>query len=337
MIRKLQNVFVGLVLASAVTFVNAADEEFDEIPDAIAVTPESTDPIKLPLWEWTGHHVSQMLAGEILKTMGYNVEYVHVGEIPSIPSIRNGELHGSLEYWVSTNRVKFFKATQENGGAEDMGYLGLAPGQAWYYPSYVEEQCPGLPDWTALNECAEVFASDETFPKGRFLDYPAEWRVYNEDRIAALELNYVPVRSSGEGSLITEIESAYARQAPLLVMFWTPHWLLSKFDLKEVKFPQHQVECQTDPSWGVNPDLPWDCGHPAEEIKKLMWGGIRDKWPAAYRLLRNYRVTNDIQNELVLRIDVEGEKLEDVIADWLANNERTWQPWVKDAMYNPGK
>ena len=79
MIRKLQNVFVGLVLASAVTFVNAADEEFDEIPDAIAVTPESTDPIKLPLWEWTGHHVSQMLAGEILKTMGYNVEYVHVG------------------------------------------------------------------------------------------------------------------------------------------------------------------------------------------------------------------------------------------------------------------
>ena len=98
-----------------------------------------------------------------------------------------------------------------------------------------------------LNECAELFATDETFPKGRFLDYPAEWVVHNEDRIEALDLNYVPVRSSGEGSLITEIESAYARKAPLLVMFWTPHWILSKFDLKRVKLPTHEVECQTDP------------------------------------------------------------------------------------------
>lgn len=40
---------------------------------------------------------------------------------------------------------------------------------------------------------------------------------------------------------------------------------------------------------------------------------------------------------MVLKIDVEGQKLDDVIAEWLANNERTWKPWVKDAMYNSGK
>ena len=135
--RKLERGCIGLVLAVVFGFSNAIAQEDETIPDAIAVTPESTDPIKLPLWEWTGHHVTQRVVGEILKTMGYNVEYVHVGEIPSIPAIAKGELAGSIEYWVSNNRVKFFKATHEQG-AEDLGYLGLEPGQAWYYPAYVE-------------------------------------------------------------------------------------------------------------------------------------------------------------------------------------------------------
>jgi len=328
--------WIGALAALVFAFSSVMASEDEEIPDSVAVTPESTDPIKLPMWEWTGHHVTQMLAGEILKTMGYNVEYPHVGEHPSIPLITSGELAGSIEYWVSTNRVKFYKATQLQGG-EDMGYLGLAPGQAWYYPSYVEEQCPGLPDWTALNDCAELFASDETFPNGRFLDYPAEWLLYNQERIDALGLDYTPVRSSGEGSLITEIESAYARKAPLLVMFWSPHWIFSKFDLKPIKFPTHEVECQTDPSWGINPDAIYDCGTPVEEIKKLMWGGIREKWPAAYRLIRNFTLDNDAQNAMVMKIDVDGEKLEDVIAQWMDDNQDVWRPWVKDAMYNPGK
>ena len=160
--------------------------------------------------------------------------------------------------------------------------------------------------------------------------------VHNEDRIEALDLDYVPVRSSGEGSLLTEIESAYARQAPLLVMFWSPHWVFSKFDLKRVKLPTHEVACQTDPGWGINPDLPYDCDLPAEEIKKLVWGGLRDKWPAAHRLLRNFQITNDEQNAMVLAIDVEGNKIEDVVAAWLDDNAYKWGLWVKDAKYNPG-
>ena len=63
---------------------------------------------------------------------------------------------------------------------------------------------------------------------------------------------------------------------------------------------------------------------------------MRDKWPAAHRLLRNFQITNEDQNALVLKIDVEGQKLEDVVAEWLEENERKWGLWVKDAKYNPG-
>lgn len=322
--------FAALLAAGNMTA--AAQEEV--VP--LAKVPESADPIILPLYEWTAHHVSQMVTGEILKRMGYNVEYRVTGNMAGNVAITEGEMHVDMEYWVSNNRVKFLKQTH-GGGAEDLGHLGLAPGEAWYYPAYMEEECPGLPDWKALNECAEIFAVPETFPKGRFLDYPAEWVAYNDKRIEALELDYVIVPSGGEGSIITEVESAYARKAPLLVVFWEPHWLFSKYDLKKVALPEHKVACEEDPSWGVNPNAVWDCSIPAQEIKKLVWDGLRTKWPAAHRLVRAIQLGNDEQNAMVLEVDVDGADIEEVVTAWVDANESKWQFWVKDALLNPGK
>ena len=327
--------FVTVLGLAIGVFPSAFAQDETTAPESIAVVPESPDAIKLPLWEWTGHHVVQTITGEILKHMGYNVEFVHAGEIPSHPAIAAGELHASMEVWVSGRRVEFFHNTHGKGG-EDLGYLGLAPGEGWFYPPYVEEQCPGLPDWRALNDCAELFSVPETFPKGRFLDYPAEWAVPNDQRIEALDLNYQIVKSGGEGSLITEIESAYARKAPLLLIFWAPHWAFNKYQLNRVQFPPYEITCEEDPAWGLNKDAVWDCDLPAQEIKKYAWAGVKDKWPAAYRLMRNVRITNDIQEALMLKIDVEGGKLENVVADWLKENEIMWRAWVKDAMLNPG-
>ena len=331
-IRSNAALFVVVVAALVAGSMTATAQE-DVVP--LAKVPESPDPIIFPLYEWTGHHVSQMVAGEILKRMGYDVEYRVTGNIAGAVAIREGEQHADMENWVNNSRVQFLKDTH-GGGAEDLGYLGIAPGEGWYYPPYVEEKCPGLPDWSALNECAEVFAVPETFPQGRFLDYPAEWEAHNDKRIEALSLEYRIVPSGGEGSLITEVESAYARTSPLLLMFWEPHWLFSKYELKRVALPKHAIACEEDPSWGTNPNAVWDCDIPAQEVKKFIWDGVRTKWPAAHRLLRNVRVTNDEQNAMVLQIDVEGHKIDNVVTAWVDQNEAVWQWWVKDALLNPG-
>jgi glycine betaine/proline transport system substrate-binding protein len=313
----------------------AQDDDF-VVPDAMTTVPESPDPIMLPLWEWTGHHISQMITGEVLKKMGYTVEYVHTAEIPSVPAIQEGSLHASMEYWVANNREKFFKATQEGGGAQDLGYLGLVPMETWYYPAYVEEQCPGLPDYKALNDCKDLFATAETLPQGRFLDYPAEWVTNNDQRVAALGLDFALVRSGGEGSLITEIDSAYARKAPLVLQFWTPHWVFNKYDLKPVALPDWEPACTEDPAWGSNPDATFDCNMPPGEVKKLVWAGVRDKWPGAYRLMRNVQITNAVQNALVLQVDVEGKDIDAVVQAWIDENQDIWRWWIKDALMNPG-
>jgi len=39
----------------------------------------------------------------------------------------------------------------------------------------MKEKCPGLPNWEALNDCAEAFSTPETAPRGRYLGGPVTW------------------------------------------------------------------------------------------------------------------------------------------------------------------
>src|SRR3546814_6777684 len=61
------------------------------------------------------------------------------------------------------------------GRMVDLGSHNATTRDDWWYPEYMEEICPGLPDWQALNACADKFAAPETAPKGRYLAGPVDW------------------------------------------------------------------------------------------------------------------------------------------------------------------
>ena len=215
--------------------------------------PETPDPIKLAINEWTGQHITTHVAGEILKRMGYSVEYVTAGYYPQMTALEDDTITATLEIWSSNIGENYDKALA-TGNVIEIGDLGLEPREGWMYPKYVEAQCPGLPDWEALMKCAEVFATPETFPKGRFLDYPLDWGTTNVDRIKALGLDFVSVPSGGEGSLVAEIKSAVSRKDPLIMQFWAPHWLHAEVEMAIVNLPPHEAGCYDDASLGTQPE-----------------------------------------------------------------------------------
>lgn len=292
--------------------------------------PESPDPIKLTINEWSGQTITTHIAGDILKEMGYNVEYVVAGYFPQMTALEDGSVSAALEIWTTNIGDAYDKALATKN-VVDIGALGLKPIETWFYPGYVEEMCPGLPEWTALKDCAEIFATADTLPEGRLVDYPADWGTTNGDRLKALDLPFVSIPAGSEGALVAEIKSAFAKNSPLLVMFFSPHWLFSETDLRPVKLPAYEDGCFERPEVGINPDATYDCDFVRGDVRKVAWEGLEKKWPAAYKVLSSLTLTNEQQIVLINMLDKEGKSLHDVSSRWRSENEAVWKGWVSEA------
>lgn len=291
------------------------------------------EPIRLAINEWTGQHITSHIAGEMLEAAGYKVEYVTAGYYNMWQAMGEGELHATVEAWES-NVSDSYKKEVAAGTLVDFGDLGLDANEGIAYPEHVEELCPGLPDWSALLDCASVFATADTIPLGRLLDYPADWGTPGADRITGFDLPFKAVPAGSEGALIAELRASVEKKSPLLLVFWRPHWAMELYKVKFVELPVGEPECFTDPSWGPNPNATFDCDFPPTRIFKVAWSGLDEKWPAAAEILRNLNVTVAQQEPMLVKVDVDNQPLDQVVAEFLAATEDTWRPIVDAAVKN---
>ena len=293
-----------------------------------AFAAESSDPIKLTLHDWTGQLITTKIMGGVLEDMGYNVEYVQADYLAQFAGLESGDLHVAMEMWETTGK-EAMEASLATGNTVDLGETGMQAVEEWWYPIYMKEECPGLPDWQALNECAELFATPETAPKGRYLGGPVTWGGFDDERVEALELDFEVVHAGTDAALFAEIKSAYERKAPIIAWVYTPHWAPILYEGEWVEFPAYTPECYDDPSWGENPDMAYDCGKPRGWIKKVGWAGGEEKWPGAYAAIRNFKIDNQTMGLLIDQVDNQGRDLDEVVGEWLAKNEATWTAWAE--------
>ena len=288
--------------------------------------PESSDPIKVIKNDWTGQLFSTEVMGELLKEMGYNIEYVSAGALPQHPGIAQGNIHLNTEVW--TNNVgDLYPDFVAKGEIVVVGDLGLDPKEGWVYPPYMEEKCPGLPNYMALYECQQAFATAATFPNGRVITYPADWGTRSRDLVASLEMPLEPIPGGSEGAMMAELKSAYAAKDPILMMIWQPHWIFADLDLNFVEWNPVDGECIEETQ-----QKDTACGFQQAAVHKVVWGGFKDKWPAAFKMVSNFKLTNADENWAIFEVDNNGRDVEDVAQEWLKTNEALWKPWIEAAM-----
>ena len=292
-----------------------------------ALAQESNDPIKLTLHDWSGQLITTTLMGEVLKEAGYNIEYVQADYIAQFAGLKTGDLHGGLEIWETTGREAMDEAIG-TGNVVSLGETGMEAIEEWWYPAYMEERCPGLPNWEALKECAEAFSTPETAPLGRYLGGPVTWGGFDDERVEALELDFEVIHAGTDAALFAELEAAYQRTDPILLWIYSPHWAPAKYDGSFVEFPAYSAECYTDPSVGLNPDAAYDCGKPTGPIWKVSWAGLADKWPNAATAIENFTISNDAMGAMVTDVDLNGQTVEATVAAWMAANTSTWSAWI---------
>jgi glycine betaine/proline transport system substrate-binding protein len=155
---------------------------------ARAAVPESQDPIRIVVNNWTSQNVLAEVAGKLLQQMGYNVEYKPSDTQLQYTAMANGDMDFQVEVWEGSQKTAF-ESGVAGGGLVDAGTHEAVTREEWWVPDYVKEVCPELPDWKALDACAETFSTVETAPKGRFVGPPADWGKHYSERIQALGMN----------------------------------------------------------------------------------------------------------------------------------------------------
>ncbi|SEL28114.1 glycine betaine/proline transport system substrate-binding protein [Roseovarius azorensis] len=288
---------------------------------------ESQEPIKLTMHDWTGQLLTTTIMGKVLASAGYNVEYVQADYIAQFAGLKSGDLHVAMEIWETTGREAMDEATG-TGNVVNMGETGMNAIEEWWYPAYMEEVCPGLPDWQALNACAREFATPETAPLGRYLGGPVTWGGFDEERVEALGMDFEVVHAGTDAALFAELESAYQRQAPIVLWVYAPHWAPTKYEGRFVEFPPYTPECYADPSVGINPAMAYDCGKPTGPIWKVAWSGVADKWPGAAKAIKAFTISNEDMGAMVADVDLNGKSVDEVSDAWLAENKDTWSAWI---------
>src|SRR6056297_1552670 len=289
---------------------------------------DSSDPIVIPIHNWSSQIVMSHVVGQMYEMMGNNVEFVTTDSQAVYESVRLGDVALELEVWEGAFGASF-RAALEKGGLHDVGDHNAVTREDWWYPMWTKDACPGLPDWEALNECAEKFATPETGDKGRFLGGPVDWLKHDLERVEALGMDFVVVNAGSASALWAEVASAERDKRPVVIFNWTPNFVEALYPGEFVEFPEYTKGCKTDPAVGPNPDALYACGNPAHGyMKKAAWDGMTDKWPNAYATLERISFTNPQIAEMAKLVDIDEFEPEDAATEWLEQNEAVWTPWV---------
>lgn len=289
---------------------------------------ESNDPLILTLHDWTGQLITTHIMGRVLEEMGYNVKYQQADYLAQFAGLESGDLHVAMEMWETTGKQAMEKSLA-TGNTVDLGETGMQAIEEWWYPLYMKEKCPGLPDWEALNKCAEEFSTPETAPKGRYLGGPVTWGGFDDERAEALDMDFEVVHAGTDAALFAELESAYQRKAPWIGWIYTPHWAPIKFEGEFVEFPPYSEECYSDAKVGPNDSATHDCGKPRGWIKKVGWKGGADKWPCAYKAVEGFKIDNLAMGTMVGEVDLDGKEVDEVVGAWIKDNESSWKTWTQ--------
>lgn len=295
-------------------------------PSAFAEQPKSADPIHIITNDWTSQIVLAHITGSLFKTMGYNVTYTQSTTNEQWGALAAGVEHVQVEVWEGTMSDMFNRMVKAKR-ITDAGTHDAQTREDWWYPDYVEEQCPGLPDWQALKRCAPMFSNSDSSPSGAYIAGP--WEKPEAARIRALGMDFKVQAVKNSDDLWVALAEAYKQKKPIVLFNWTPNWVEARYAGKFIEFPDYAPECETDPAWGINPDFHHDCGNPKNGwLKKAAWSGMQKKWNCAFQALTNMNFNNAMISHAAAQVDVDKMSYEEAANAWINANSSLWKSWI---------
>ena len=308
----------GLVPALALAFATVS----------APASADSNEPIRIPIKNWSSQIVMAHVIGGMFEDMGSTVEYVPVDNQASFEAVRNGDLTVVHEVWQSTMQNAYYNA-MEKGGLIDAGTHDAETLEEMGVPNWVIEKnlCPGLPNWEALKDCHEAFATPDSGGKGRWLEGPQSWHgdvMPNRVKGLGLDDTWV-VKFAGTGdALWTELAAAEKEGRGTIIFNWTPNFT-DATGFTFIEFPEYYDGCRLADGGDMSTT---GCGSPRGWLKKGANYKFPKTHPKAYAAFSKLSFTTPQIGSMAALVDVDKMTHEDAAKKWLADNEEVWKPWT---------
>ncbi len=307
--RTVGAIVAGIMLAFSAGTISAED---------------SSAPIVIPTHNWSSQVVMAYVIGGIFESMGNYVEYVSADTQAVYESIRQGDVTISHEVWQSTFGKSFY-AAMAKGGIIDAGNHDTVSLEEVGVPQWVidKDLCPGLPNWEALKNCKDVFATADSGGKGRILDGPQSWHgVEYTDRVEALLGDDWVVKFAGSAdALWAELAAAKKEGRGTIVFNWTPNFT-DKEGYAFIEWPAYYLGCRKQDGGDSK------CGSPIGWLKKAANWKFPKTHPAAYTAFSRMSFTAGHIGGMAALVDIDKMTHADAAEAWLAANEAVWKPMI---------
>ncbi|MFD2204832.1 ABC transporter substrate-binding protein [Kiloniella antarctica] len=288
---------------------------------------ERNAPIVIAINNWSSQIVLSEVYRNVLESVGYRVIFAPIDITEQWGALGRGRIHVQVEVWEGSQSLRFQQMLAKKL-IVSAGTHRATTHEEWWYPDYVTDLCPGLPDWKALRKCATIFKGSPDPDKGLYITGP--WDKYEQFKILALDLPFTIKRLTNSIELRVEIKKHIEAKRPILIHNWTPNWIDNYYPGQFVEFPPYSKECVMNPAWGINPDLAYDCGNPKDGwLKKVVWHGFPTQWPCAYNILQKIEARNSMIEELSNLVNIEGYTPRQAAVKWLETHPQKWRSWLE--------
>ena len=297
--------------------------------------------------DWTGGEITCQVAVSVLEDeLGYKIKRVVFPSGTGLwEAIAAGEIDFACESWPSYAEAdtvmmkgpliydgKTMFNYEGDGSVKLLGTTGIIGLSDYFIPKYAADKF-GIKSWKDLNKHKDKFATIESGKRGRLIGCPvAGWNCHDQKRLDLLGIDFQADELGTEAAAIAEAVAAYERKEPFLLYLWEPHWFFGVNELVGVKLAPNQAcdtfteannweTCGADywPATGWAVDYPMNYGNPETFAKP--------ENQLALEFFGKMALSNADQAAMLVQVR-EGGELNDVVAEWKANNKSTWEKWL---------
>ena len=222
---------------------------------------------------------------------------------PAFRGVANGETDAFLDVWMPNHRALVAEIEDEVRLSQEPWYTG----QTEYgiaVPSYME----GVDSIADLNSSgADMMIGIEP---GAVLMQRISERVIPE---YDLDLSLVEASTP---AMLSELQTAYEMEEPIVFLAWSPHWMNSKYDFRYLRDPKNAMGPLDEPA----------------RLLTVTREGFEEDDPVAYALIDAMSLDEKQMNSLELAIN-EAEDPEHGVRNWLKReeNQEAIRPWIEAA------